>query len=196
MGFSEFSTKQKQVLTWWAPGNPNAKYDAILCDGAVRSGKTMAMGVSFFLWAMSCFREERFGICGKTIAALRRNVLAEVLPKLEELGASWKEKRTENLLTVTMRGRENRFYIFGGRDESSASLIQGITFAGVLLDEAALMPRSFVEQACAGAAWRGAGSGSTAIRRDPITGFTGNGSKRPGRGTACGSTLPWRTTPL
>ncbi len=149
MGFSEFSTKQKQVLTWWAPGNPNAKYDAILCDGAVRSGKTMAMGVSFFLWAMSCFREERFGICGKTIAALRRNVLAEVLPKLEELGASWKEKRTENLLTVTMRGRENRFYIFGGRDESSASLIQGITFAGVLLDEAALMPRSFVEQACA-----------------------------------------------
>ena len=150
MGFSEFSPKQKQVLTWWVPGNPNAKYDAILCDGAVRSGKTMAMGVSFFLWAMSCFREERFGICGKTIAALRRNVLGEVLPKLEELGASWKEKRTENLLTVTMRGREIRFYIFGGRDESSASLIQGITFAGVLLDEAALMPRSFVEQACAG----------------------------------------------
>ena len=68
---------------------------------------------------------------------------------MEELGVSWKEKRTENLLTVTMRGRENRFYIFGGRDESSASLIQGITFAGVLLDEAALMPRSFVEQACA-----------------------------------------------
>ena len=82
MGFSEFSPKQKQVLTWWVPGNPNAKYDAILCDGAVRSGKTMAMGVSFFLWAMSCFREERFGICGKTIAALRRNVLGEVLPKL------------------------------------------------------------------------------------------------------------------
>ena len=46
-------------------------------------------------------------------------------------------------------GRENQFYLFGGRDESSAALIQGITFAGVLLDEAALMPRSFVDQACA-----------------------------------------------
>ena len=91
MGFSEFSTKQKQVLTWWAPGNPNAKYDAILCDGAVRSGKTMAMGVSFFLWAMCCFREERFGICGKTIAALRLIVLAEVLPKWEDLGVIWNE---------------------------------------------------------------------------------------------------------
>ena len=65
------------------------------------------------------------------------------------MGASWKEKRTENLVTVTFKGRRNQFYIFGGRDESSASLIQGITFAGVLLDEVALMPQSFVEQACA-----------------------------------------------
>lgn len=45
--------------------------------------------------------------------------------------------------------RVNDFYLFGGKDESSASLIQGITFAGVLLDEVVLMPRSFVEQACA-----------------------------------------------
>ena len=144
-----FSAKQRTVLTWWMPGNKNAKYDAIVCDGAVRSGKTLAMGLSFFLWAMTCFDGKRFGVCGKTIASLKRNVLSEILPRLEELGASWKEKRTENLVTVTFKGRRNQFYIFGGRDESSASLIQGITFAGVLLDEVALMPQSFVEQACA-----------------------------------------------
>ena len=144
-----FSPKQRMVLTWWVPGNPNWGKEAIICNGAVRSGKTMAMGLSFFLWAMTCFQDQRFGICGKTIESLRRNVLSEILPKLESLGAQWKEKRTENLVTVRFRGRENRFYIFGGRDESSASLIQGITFAGVLLDEVALMPRSFVEQACA-----------------------------------------------
>ena len=144
-----FSRKQRRVLTWWLPGSRWAEYEAIVCDGAVRSGKTMAMGLSFFLWAMTCFDGQRFGICGKTIASLRRNVLAEILPKLEGLGATFREKRTENLLAVTFRGHTNRFYIFGGRDESSASLIQGITFAGVLLDEVALMPRSFVEQACA-----------------------------------------------
>ena len=144
-----FSKKQRTVLTWWVPGSKWAGYEAIVCDGAVRSGKTMAMGLSFFLWAMSCFDGQRFGICGKTIASLRRNVLAEILPKLERLGAVWSEKRTENLLIMTFQGHTNRFYIFGGRDESSASLIQGITFAGVLLDEVALMPRSFVEQACA-----------------------------------------------
>ncbi len=149
MNWKGFSKKQKRVLSWWVPGNPDAGKDAIVCDGAVRSGKTLAMGLSFFLWAMTCFNGRKFGVCGKTITSVRRNVLSEILPKLEGLGLSWKEKRSENLVTVTYRGRENKFYIFGGRDESSASLIQGITFAGVLLDEVALMPKSFVEQACA-----------------------------------------------
>ena len=149
MSYQSFSSKQRQVLRWWMPGDPNAGKEAIVCDGAVRSGKTLARGMSFFLWAQTCFQGQRFGVCGKTISSLRRNVLSEILPRLEGLGASWKEKRTENLVTVRFLGHENQYYIFGGRDESSAALIQGITFAGVLLDEVALMPRSFVEQACA-----------------------------------------------
>lgn len=149
MSYQAFSPKQRMVLTWWMAGNANREKEAIVCDGAVRSGKTLAMGLSFFLWAMVCFDGMRFGVCGKTISSLKRNVLSEILPRIEALGATWKEKRSENLVTVTFKGHRNQFYIFGGRDESSASLIQGITFAGVLLDEVALMPRSFVEQACA-----------------------------------------------
>ena len=149
MNYEAFSEKQRTAINWWMPGNENCRYEALVCDGAVRSGKTLAMGMGFFLWAMLCFDGKRFGICGKTIQSLRRNVLAEILPRLTKLGMVWKEKRSENLLIVTFHGHENRFYIFGGRDESSASLIQGITFAGILLDEVALMPQSFVEQACA-----------------------------------------------
>ena len=149
MTYTAFSPKQRQVMTWWLPGSKDYRREAIVCDGAVRSGKTMAMGLSFFLWAQTNFDGQRFGVCGKTIASLRRNVLSEILPRLEGLGAQWKERRSENLVTVTFLGHRNQFYIFGGRDESSASLIQGITFAGILLDEVALMPRSFVEQACA-----------------------------------------------
>ena len=149
MGYERFSPKQRRVLSWWMPGGSDASYEAIVCDGAVRSGKTLAMGLSFFLWGMVCFDGKRFGVCGKTIASLRRNVLSEILPRLEGLGATWKERRTENVVTVRFKGHENQFYIFGGRDESSASLIQGITFAGILLDEVALMPQSVVEQACA-----------------------------------------------
>ena len=72
-----FSPKQRTVLSWWVPGSPNRGKEAIVCDGAVRSGKTLAMGLSFFLWAMSCFSGQKFGVCGKTIASLRRNVLLE-----------------------------------------------------------------------------------------------------------------------
>ncbi len=149
MSYERFSDKQRTVLNWWMPGSRYWDKEAIVCDGAVRSGKTLAMGLSFFLWGMTCFDGKRFGVCGKTISSLRRNVLSEILPRLEGLGATWKERRSENMVTVSFRGHRNEFYIFGGRDEGSASLIQGITFAGILLDEVALMPQSFVEQACA-----------------------------------------------
>ena len=134
-------------MLWWMPGS--GSYEAIVCDGAVRSGKTLAMGLGFFLWAASSFQGQRFALCGKTIGALRRNVLAELLPRLSELGAEFQERRSENKLTVRLAGHSNDFYLFGGRDESAAGMIQGMTLAGVLMDEVALMPRSFVEQACA-----------------------------------------------
>ena len=148
MRFRTFSPKQKQVLTWWcAPGT--RRREAIICDGAVRSGKTLCMGLSFFCWAMRTYQGQSFGLCGKTVTALRRNLLNTLAPVLKELGFQWEEKVSQNRITVRFGGGENTFYLFGGKDEGSAALIQGITLAGVLLDEAALMPRSFVEQACA-----------------------------------------------
>ena len=142
-----FSPKQRRVLTWWC--RPEQHWEAIICDGAVRSGKTFSMGLSFFLWAQARFDGKQFGLCGKTIVSLRRNLLTELVPYLRRIGMSIREKRSENLLIVRFAGHENRFLLFGGRDESSAALIQGSTLAGVLLDETVLMPRSFVEQAIA-----------------------------------------------
>ena len=149
MSYVRFSPKQRRAISWWLPGGPDAGFEALVCDGAVRSGKTLAMGLGFFLWAGSGFQGRRFALCGKTIGALRRNVLAELVPRLKELGAELTERRSENKLTVRFGGRSNDFYLFGGRDEAAAGMIQGMTLAGVLMDEVALMPRSFVEQACA-----------------------------------------------
>lgn len=149
MTFRRFSPKQKKVLGWWCDGSPRRDLDGILCDGAVRSGKTLCMGLGFFCWAMARFEGRQFALCGATLASVERNLLSQVLPALEELGFRVDWKRSKNRLTVGFGGRENTFYLYGGRTEGSATLIQGITLAGVLLDEAALMPRSFVEQACA-----------------------------------------------
>ena len=138
-----------RALTWWCAASPDRRFDAIICDGAVRSGKTVCMSLGFVCWAQANFDGMQFGICGKSVVSVRRNVVAAVLPWLRQLGFSWTEKRTDNVLEISCCGHTNRFYLFGGYDEKSAALVQGITFAGVLLDEVALMPRSFVEQACA-----------------------------------------------
>ena len=149
MGARVFSPKQRQVLTWWRPGSKDRDRQAIICDGAVRSGKTLCTGLSFFCWAMSSFRDRNFSLCGRTIQSVRRNLLSELLPLLERMGFRCVQKVSSNVIQVRLGGRQNSFYLFGGKDESSAALIQGITLAGALLDEVALMPRSFVEQTAA-----------------------------------------------
>ena len=137
------------VLTWWCANSPFREHTAILCDGAVRSGKTVCMTLSFVSWAFSAFRDTSFALCGKTITSLRRNILTPMLPLLSELGFTCTQKVSQNIVEIRRAGVVNRFYLFGGKDESSAALIQGMTLGGVLLDEVALMPRSFVEQAIA-----------------------------------------------
>ncbi len=149
MNFTAFSEKQLRVLTWWCKNSRTNQYDAVICDGAVRSGKTLCMSVSFVAWAMRSFSDTSFALCGKTVTSLRRNLVTPLLPVLTELGFSCREKISQGIVEIEFDGIKNRFYLFGGRDESSASLIQGLTLGGVLLDEVALMPRSFVEQAIA-----------------------------------------------
>lgn len=145
--FTPFSLKQKAVLTWWVDGSPYADKDGIICDGSIRSGKTTVMSLSFVMWAMETFDGENFALCGKTIQSLRRNVINQLKLMLRSLGYEVNEHRAENSMTIRLGDVENEFYLFGGKDEGSQDLIQGITLAGVFFDEVALMPESFVNQA-------------------------------------------------
>ncbi len=147
--YTVFSEKQLTALSWWHPYSPYKDCDAIICDGAVRSGKTTCMSLSFVAWAFYEFDDTSFALCGKTVTALKRNIVVPLLSTLRELGFDCKEKLSQNLIIISYEKRTNRFYLFGGKDEGSAALIQGMTLGGVLLDEVALMPRSFCEQALA-----------------------------------------------
>jgi len=144
-----FSKKQMIVMSWWIKNSKYENFDAIICDGSIRSGKTICMSISFILWAFYKFNGHAFALCGKTIRSLKRNVVTPIIPIVEEIGFKCKQRFSENVLEITFEGRKNLFYLFGGKDESSASLIQGMTLSGVLFDEVALMPQSFVEQALA-----------------------------------------------
>ena len=148
MIYRSFSKRQMLAMTWWNRSELR-HFEGILCDGAIRSGKTLSMVTGFFLWSMGSFSGCQFGLCGRTIGALRRNIVGNLHEWLGNV-VDITEHRSENKLVVKdATGKTNTYYLFGGQDESAYKLIQGITLAGVLLDEAALMPRSFVEQACA-----------------------------------------------
>lgn len=145
--FKPFSKKQKKVLTWWMPDSPVKDYDGIIADGAIRSGKTVSMSLAFVFWAMSTFNGQNFAMCGKTIGSFRRNVLFWLKLMIRSRGYQVTDHRADNLVEITRGEVTNYFYIFGGKDERSQDLIQGITLAGVFFDEVALMPESFVNQA-------------------------------------------------
>lgn len=143
MQIKPLSKKQRQIIEF-----AQSEDMALICDGSVRSGKTTIMSMAFVLWAMQNYDRTNFAICGKTVQAAERNILKPLM-EIDGLGAalSMHYKVSTRILTVRCGDRTNWFYLFGGKDESSYMLIQGITLAGVLFDEVALMPRSFVEQA-------------------------------------------------
>lgn len=145
--FKTFSKKQRMVLNWWTDSSPVKEKDGIIADGAIRSGKTICMSLSYVIWAMERFENQNFGMCGKTIGSFRRNVLFWLKLMLKSRGYKVADHRSDNLVIVSRNGVENYFYIFGGKDERSQDLIQGITLAGCFFDEVALMPESFVNQA-------------------------------------------------
>ena len=139
------SKKQKQIMAF-----PYTNFDCIIADGAIRSGKTSFMMLSFVDDAMRRYNNQRFGICGKTVDSTVKNLIVPYIGLTyakSKYRIQW--KRTDKILVVSDGRRENIFEVFGGKDESSFALIQGRTLAGVLIDEVVLQPRSFVEQACA-----------------------------------------------
>lgn len=149
MGLSE---KQLEILKW-----PYRGKTALICDGAVRSGKTSIMSLSFILWAMNSFVRHNFALCGKTVGSAERNIIQPLMSMTYlQRHFTLRYSRSDHALTISRGDGWNRFYLFGGRDESSYMLIQGLTLAGVLLDEVSLMPRSFVEQALARCSVHGA----------------------------------------
>lgn len=143
MRFERISEKQLEIFRFI-----REPYTALICDGAVRTGKTVLMTAAFLEWSMHAFSGMRFAVCGKTVRSAERNII-EPLLALSSVAKKYRLRysRSLSLLTAELGGRKNFYYVFGGRDESSYMLIQGMTLAGILLDETALMPRSFVEQA-------------------------------------------------
>ena len=143
------SKKQLQMLSWWHPSSPHNDKDGIIADGSVRSTKTLSLSFSFLEWAENTFQNPVLGASGKTIKSFERNVLGQLKQVALGRGYTYQHNKSDNFIIFTRGNNSVTIYIFGGKDEASQDLVQGITLAGFLFDEVALQPESFVHQAIA-----------------------------------------------
>ena len=143
--FSHFSDQQKRLIHWWRPGLATACNDFVVADGAIRSGKTIAMIIGFLTWSQEVFSGESFILAGKTMGALKKNVVRPMLQILESWG--WPYTYVRSGTDARIEVGDNTYYLYGANTEAAQDALQGLTAAGAYLDEAALFPQSFVDQA-------------------------------------------------
>jgi PBSX family phage terminase large subunit len=139
-----FSKKQLMAMTWWVdtPRNPWSKMKIMVADGSIRSGKTVSVVDSFIMWSLENYSGEQFGIAGKSVGAIRKNILKPLFEILRAKGIPYEYIKNENVLYIS----DNIYLLYGAPNESSQDVLQGVTLAGGICDEVALMPQSFVDQ--------------------------------------------------
>lgn len=140
--FKPFSRKQQKVLMWWMPESPHYMKEMLIAEGAIRSGKTVSMIDSFLMWSINTHDGQNFIIAGKSMGALKKNVLAPMFSILQAKGIEYRYNRSDHYVEIGT----NTYYCYGAPNESSQDVLQGLTAAGAYADEVALLPKSFVDQ--------------------------------------------------
>ena len=118
--------------------------DYVIADGSIRSGKTIACIIGFLTWSQEMHSGESFILAGKTMGALKKNVVNPMLRILEAGGWPYTYVRSGSEPHIEVGS--NTYYLFGANTEASQDSLQGLTAAGAYADEAALFPKSFIDQ--------------------------------------------------
>lgn len=118
--------------------------DYIIADGSIRSGKTIACICGFMQWSQEMFSGESFILAGKTMGALKKNVVRPMIQILESWG--WPYTYIRSGTDARIEVGSNVYYLYGANTEAAQDALQGLTAAGAYADEAALFPQSFIDQ--------------------------------------------------
>lgn len=145
--FKPFSDQQKRLIHWWRPAARSSENNYVVADGSIRSGKTIACIIGFLTWSQEMFSGQSFILAGKTMGALKKNVVRPMLQMLEAWG--WPYTYIRSGTDARIEIGSNAYYLYGANTEAAQDALQGLTAAGAYLDEAALFPKSFVDQAVA-----------------------------------------------
>lgn len=142
--FSTFSAQQKRLINWWRANAKTSRNDYVIADGSIRSGKTIACICGFLQWSQEMFEGESFILAGKTMGALKKNVIRPMIQILESWG--WPYNYIRSGTDARLEIGTNVYYLYGANTEAAQDALQGLTAAGAYADEAALFPQSFIDQ--------------------------------------------------
>ena len=135
----ELQKHQREFMqTYWTADKP------IIWAGAIRSGKTF--GAAACLITKSFELPGNYIVAGKTIGSAMRNIVPCFRDFCKEFGIKYTLNRSKSDEGSRIEIGASKFYLFGANNEASQDMIQGMTASGALLDEAVLMPKSFVVQ--------------------------------------------------
>ena len=135
-----FSVPQKRALRFCL----KEPEQVLLWPGSIRSGKTFSCAWSLFLYSMK-FQNKQFILGGRTVASIYRNIRPYLEMAANHFGINIKTVQSKEVLLIGA----NEFHCFGANNEKSQDAMQGMTAQGALLDEAPLLPESFIKQAIA-----------------------------------------------
>lgn len=122
----------KQRAAWWALD----KHRMVVCEGAVRSGKSVGADHAFVDFAMHG-PPGNLLLAGKTQDSVTRNI---IYPMMDLFGTGLC-RYNRGTREFYIAGR--RVYVIGANDERSGEKIRGLTLAGAYVDEASTIPESF-----------------------------------------------------
>ena len=150
-----FSAKQTQLIH-----HANSERMGNIAVGAIRSGKTLGMSISFATWVLAkAGPDYDHALVGTTVDACMRNVGIELVDILNSFGCpAYIDRRWGTRIICPIPGRDVSIWVFGGFDQRSRKKIQGMTLKGVIYDEVALVPEDMFFQtwgrmSASGAKW-------------------------------------------
>ena len=140
--FQPFSKKQLQAMSWWMDSSPVREQEILIADGAVRSGKTVALINGFVDWSLDRFSDQNFILAGKSMGALTKNVLNPLKKMLITKDFPFHHVRSTEEPRLEIGS--NDYYLYGANNISSKDTLTGLTAAGSFADQVALFPENFV----------------------------------------------------
>ena len=106
--------------------------------GSIRSGKTIASIVLFLRYIQES-KHTYFVMAGKTLKALKKNVLRPMKAIMKYFGIKYHHRKGDDELDILNMGKLRTIVMYGVEKKGSDEPIKGSTYAGALLDEVTIM---------------------------------------------------------